>query len=120
MGRHLPLLKSNFQESIYLEPLTEDGKADKTKTHVTPSHFKLKHSNDDTVVLAFSPYSLEQGTCYRLKFNFIPNGSLQSISQMVLPAVAESDDLKVCTSGCECDVQGTAECLEIDGGIHVC
>ena len=85
MARHVPLLKTSFQETIYLEPLTPTGAVDKEKTHVVPSHFKLKHSQDDVVLLAFSPYSLAKGTCYRLMFNYYPAGQYQSISQMVTP-----------------------------------
>lgn len=38
---------------------------------------------------------------------------------MVHPSIIDSLDLHVCASACECDVIGTAECIE-DGIDHVC
>jgi len=55
---------------------------------------------------------LKKGVCYRLRFTHHPNGALQSIANMVSSSIAESEDLKVCTSACECDVIGTIKCTE--------
>ena len=81
-----------------------------------PSHFKLKFSSDDTLVLAFAPYTLEKGTCYALKF--APSRGV-SLAAMLKPEIEAGLDLHMCVSGCECDVLGTEECLEDDEG-HVC
>lgn len=39
---------------------------------------------------------------------------------MVTPQVADSKDLTICTSGCECDIQGTQECVEQGTDFHYC
>lgn len=44
LSHHIPLLKSSYQENIWLQPLLRKGGEDTTGTHphVAPSHFKLK------------------------------------------------------------------------------
>ena len=86
--------------------------------HVVPTHFKAKYKADDTLVLGFAPYTLEKGVCYKLGFakpEYSMFGSEVSMYNMLIPELAGSLDLKVCTSGCECDVLGTLKCEEREG-----
>ena len=42
-----------------------------------------------------------------------------SLAPMVKPELADSLDLHVCASGCECDAIGTEDCVDYEGE-HVC
>ena len=37
------------------------------------------------------------------------------MANTIVPELADSLDMRICTSACECDVLGTARCVEKDG-----
>lgn len=71
LSTHLPKLNQGlFKSLIYLQPMSKDGKKQNTmKEQVKPVNFKLKHDADNTLVLTFSPNTLEQNQCYKLMFS---------------------------------------------------
>ena len=89
--------------------------------HVVPTDFKSKFNADDTLVLGFAPHTLEKGVCYILKFAPAWGFGGVSLAPMLKPEYADSLDLHVCASGCDCDVTGTEDCVFLEEtGDHVC
>lgn len=65
LAQHIPHIKASFQELIYLQPLLPNGQPDTfSHSHVVPAHLKTKFKSDDTLILGFSPFSLDKGVCY--------------------------------------------------------
>ena len=127
ISRHLPELKDGFQENLFMQPMLPDKSGpDMHAPHAKVSHIKLKQDSDDTLVINFSPYTLEKGTCYKLYLGDSPKGPGIShmhnneLSMMVAPQINESLDLHVCTTACDCDNLGTAECADNDEGQKIC
>lgn len=88
------------------------------KQHIIPTHFKSKFQSDDTLVLGFAPYTLDEGVCYKLKFGQPRTGMMGMAGQpnplaaMMRPDFDHFLDMTICTSSCACDVLGTLECIE--------
>lgn len=70
-------------------------------------------------MIGFSPFTLDKGVCYALKFAPAKQYGELSLASMIVPELADALDLHVCTSSCECDIMGTKECKE-KGEQHRC
>jgi len=131
ISKHMPQMKMTFEETIFLLPLDKLMKPDKAAKRIPPTHFKTKQGSDDTLVLSFAPYTLEKDRCYKLVFGpdpavdgtglgaevYFPSNPLKS---MISKEMMDSDDMRICTSSCNCDGLGTAQCLKLDSGAHMC
>ena len=73
-----------------------------SKRKVNPAHFKLKAKQDSVMMLFFSPFAMEKGQCYQLRFQ--PGSAL---APFVSTSVESGEDMVICASNCNCDPVGT-------------
>ena len=126
MADHMPALKSTFHDQMYLQPLDEHGNENPHLPHVQPTHFNPKHDSDDVLIVSWSPYTLQAGVCYKLKFGhpqgLFFGGSPTDLAAMMSAHLEDSPEMHVCASGCNCDLLGTLDCImdEHDEPVCIC
>ena len=68
MAQHSPVISQSYAD-VYLQPIQRESGRDLTsKKKVNPAGFKLKAKQDSVMTLFFSPFAMEKGTCYQLRF----------------------------------------------------
>ena len=121
MSHHLPHIKSSYQSPLELVAIDHNMNRLPGVKPIPAAHIIVKHDSDDTLVVSWSPHTLEKNVCYKLMFNSnTGRGPDTGLSSMLRPEIADAEDMHVCMAGGDCDAIGTSEIFQNEDGSSVC
>ena len=111
MSHHLPHIKTGYMSPLELVAIDHNMNRIANMKPIPAAHIMIKHDSDDTLVVSWSPHTLEKGVCYKLMFNADKGrgGVDTGLSSMLQPEIANAEDMHVCMADGDCDAIGTSE-----------